>query len=95
MLNETKKQNDSLKSLLTEEKKINEQYQSENSIIKNREIELKEKNNINNREINQQHHKLENLSIKNKNLVEDLNSSNKKLNNLNYELDLLKSDLEQ
>jgi len=28
-------------------------------------------------------------------LIEDLNSSNKKLNNLNYELDLLKNDIHQ
>lgn len=33
--------------------------------------------------------------LKNKNLIDELNSSNKKLNDLNYESDLLKNETNQ
>lgn len=52
MLNELKKQLESMSILIDNEKKIKEQYQNENDIIKNSEIELKEKINTYNREIN-------------------------------------------
>jgi len=52
MLNESKKEVDSLTHQLSDERKIKEQYQNENNAIKNNEIELKEKINTYNREIN-------------------------------------------
>jgi len=52
MLNESKKGIDLLTKQLSDERKIKEQYQNENNAIKNNEIELKEKINTYNREIN-------------------------------------------
>jgi hypothetical protein len=59
--------------------------------MKQNEIELKEKLNQFNRENNFLNQKIEEHSTKNKNLLEDVNHSNKKLNESTYELDLIKS----
>jgi hypothetical protein len=76
---------------LNKERKIKEQYQNENNIIKQNEIELKEKINSTNRENNNLNQRLEDALIRNKNLSDELNSSNKKLNNISYELELSKN----
>jgi len=43
MINESKKEINSLTQMLNDERKVKEQYQNENNAIKNNEIELKEK----------------------------------------------------
>lgn len=61
-------------------------------MLKQSEIELREKQNQINREINLINRKFDEEVLKNKNIIDDLNCSNKKLSESNYELNLYKNN---
>merc|ERR1712000_708493 len=91
-MGEQAKQIDKLTKLLSDEIKMKEQYQNESIYVKQSEIELKEKQNQSTREINLMNRRVEEESLKNKTIIDELNCTNKKLSESNYELNLYKNN---